>query len=75
MHTITLNIEASLLQELQALAHSSGKSLDHHASMALQQYIDAQNWRRDAIQHAKAEAQKGDFISQEAMLAWANALD
>ncbi len=66
----TLRLEPDLKNWLEEEAHRQERSagfLANKAIASLRQDIEA---RRSAIQDAMSEAEKGEFISEEAMTAW-----
>lgn len=69
-HQLALKIDDDTKQRLEAEAHWQEQSEAQVAADALKSYLDRQEHFREAIEAAAAEADKGVFISSEAMLKW-----
>jgi predicted transcriptional regulator len=65
-----LRLEPELKDRLEAIAQNEDRSAIDIASDAIEAYVDAKEFKRLAIEAALAEAEKGVFISQEAMHRW-----
>ncbi|SMH28793.1 CopG family ribbon-helix-helix protein [Mesorhizobium australicum] len=67
---LSLHVTAELKQQLEKEAHLSSKSASEIAEEAIVSYLDQQTRLRDMLDAAATEADKGVFISSEAMLPW-----
>ena len=63
---IDIGVKAKLEQE----ARREDRSAGYIAQKAIEDYLDAKAYFREEMQAALAEADKGVFISEEAMDAW-----
>lgn len=70
----SFRIDNQLKQQVDELCELTERSKAYVATKALEEYVSRHKWKAEAIKKAKAEAQKGEFISQDAMMQWANAL-
>ena len=61
-------------EDLKFLSASSNRTQAAIASDFLKEKVTAQANKIKAVQEAKAEAEKGIFVSQEAMEAWVDSL-
>ena len=59
-------VKAALEKEAARLDRSAG----YIAQQAIEQFLDASDYKRECLQEAIAEADKGIFISEEAMDRW-----
>ena len=66
----TMRVDADLKAALEAEAKRADISASQLATQAIRAHLEAQAIRRDAIEAAVADADKGTFISSDAMLAW-----
>jgi predicted transcriptional regulator len=70
----TVQLSVRMAPEIKARLENEARIEDRSASYiiqkALDQYLSAKEYRRQAIEEAAAEADKGIFISDEAMTAW-----
>jgi predicted transcriptional regulator len=67
---LSLHVKAELKEELEKEAHFSSQSASEIAEEAIGSYLDHRARLRKALDAAAAEADKGVFISSEAMLPW-----
>jgi predicted transcriptional regulator len=70
-----LRLEPELKDRLEAAAKNEDRSTVEVASDAIEAYLDAQEFKRSEIEKALIEADKGVFISQEAMHRWIDSWD
>ena len=70
---LSVRVPESLKEQLDYLSRSTKRSKGYLATEALGDYVKKNAWRAKELQAAISEAGKGVFISQEAMLAWADA--
>ena len=67
---LSLRIDAGLKKDLEREARREERSASYLAVKAIEAMLRDRAEKREAIREAIAEADKGDFISQEAMDAW-----
>ena len=67
---LTINLDNDLMLRLQQQAEAQGMPLERLVTEALQRLIRAQEEKQRIIDEALAEAEKGRFISAEAMHRW-----
>ena len=72
---LSLRIDAGLKKDLEREARREERSASWLAVKAIEAMLRERAEKRDAIREAVAEADKGDFISQEAMDAWVSSWD
>jgi predicted transcriptional regulator len=70
---LSVRVPESLKEQLDYLSRSTKRSKGYLATEALGDYVKKNAWRAKELQAAIAEADKGVFISHEAMLVWADA--
>ena len=70
---LSVRVPESLKEQLDYLSRSTKRSKGYLATEALGDYVKKNAWRAKELQAAISEADKGVFISHEAMLAWADA--
>jgi predicted transcriptional regulator len=71
---LSVRISEALKEQLDSLARSTKRSRAYLAAEALDDYLGKNAWRAKELHASLAEADKGVFISHEAMLAWADSL-
>ena len=67
---LSLRIDADLKKDLEREAKREERSASWLAVKAIEAMLHDRAEKREAIREAIAEADKGDFISQETMDAW-----
>jgi len=70
---LSVRVPESLKEQLDYLSRTTKRSKGYLAAEALGDYVKKNAWRAQELQAAMVEADKGVFISHEAMLAWADA--
>ncbi|MEM5473487.1 hypothetical protein WNZ14_17280 [Hoeflea sp. AS60] len=70
----TLRLEEELKTSLEAEAKLEDRSAAYLATRAIKMMLDAKVAKRRLIEDAIVEADKGAFVSQEAMNAWFQSL-
>ena len=68
---LSVRVPEALKEQLDYLSRSTKRSKGYLATEALGDYVKKNAWRAKELQAAIAEAEKGVFISHEAMLSWA----
>ena len=71
---LSVRVPEALKDQLEYLSRSTKRSKAYLAVEALEDYVKKNAWRSKELHDALAEADKGVFISHEAMLAWAESL-
>ncbi|MGE3829969.1 MAG: CopG family ribbon-helix-helix protein [Parvibaculaceae bacterium] len=71
---LSVRVPDEVKEELDLLAAATRRSKSFLAQEAITDYVRRNAWKAKALQEAVAEADKGKFISQEAMAAWADSL-
>lgn len=72
---LDFNLDEATQQRLQAEARRQDQSEVDLASDVIRDYLDRQDYKRQTIEAAVAEADKGVFISGEAMDRWIDSWD
>lgn len=73
--TSSVRLDQEVRDELEEEARRRHLSADEIANEAIRAYLDHQASKREAIREAIAEADKGVFISSEAMHRWIESWD
>ncbi len=71
---LSVRVPEELKERLEFLARSTKRSKAYLAAEALDEYVKKNAWRAKELHQAIAEADRGAFISHEAMAAWADSL-
>lgn len=71
---LSIQIPKELKRNLKNISDISYRSESYLVTKAVAEYIARNEWKIKALKKAKAEADKGFFISQEAMEAWVNSI-
>ena len=66
----SLRIDEAIKAKLDAEAQLLDRSSSYLAVKAIEQFVEAQEIKRKAIDQAVEKAEAGDFISESAMDAW-----
>jgi predicted transcriptional regulator len=72
---LSLHVNAQLKQELEQEARLLHVSESEIAERAIEAFLNLQAHKRDVVAAAIAEADKGVFVSSEAMLDWMERLE
>lgn len=70
---LSVRVPELLKEQLDYLSRSTKRSKGYLATEALGDYVKKNAWRAKELQAAITEADKGVFISHDAMMAWADA--
>ena len=70
----SMRISEELKAKLQILSEVSHRSQSYLGTKAIEEYINRNEWKLKSLQEAKQEADKGVFISQDAMELWVDSL-
>lgn len=71
---LSVRVPEELKEQLDYLSRSTKRSRAYLAAEALGDYVKRNAWRAKELHDAIKEADKGVFISHEAMVAWADSL-
>lgn len=71
---LSIRVPEDVKEDLELLAAATRRSKSFLAQEAITDYVRRNAWKAKALQDALAEAGKGEFISHEAMSAWAGSL-
>ncbi len=71
---LSVRVPEELKEQLDYLSRSTKRSKGYLATEALGDYVKKNAWRAKELHEAIKEADKGVFVSHEAMLEWADAL-
>ena len=63
--TLTIRLDSDLKQKLEHLAAAMQRSKSYLAAKAIQDFVELNEWQVQEIKEAIAEANKGDFASDE----------
>ena len=72
---LSLHVDSSLKSELEREARLLNVSESELAGQAIEAYLNLQAHKRDVLAAASEEADKGVFISSEAILDWMERLE
>lgn len=71
----SLRLSPELKERLDAVAESEDRSASYVATKAIEAFLDARDAKERAIDAAFREADKGIFVSQEAVHRWMDSWD
>lgn len=71
----SLRLPSSLKERLDAVAESEDRSASYVATKAIEAFLDAREGKERAIEAAFRDADKGIFVSQEAVYRWMESWD
>ena len=63
--TMTIRLEPALKQRLDHLAEATQRSKSFLAAQAIREFVDLNEWQIQEIRSAVAEADRGDFASDD----------
>lgn len=64
---LTLRLDAKLKKQLDRVSKSMNRSRSFVAAQAIQEYVSVNEWQINEIKKGLAEADAGDFVSEEEM--------
>ncbi|MCY0146288.1 hypothetical protein OEG84_00780 [Hoeflea sp. G2-23] len=70
----TMRLEEDLKSSLEAEAAREDRSASYLATRAIRMMLEAKAAKRSLVEEAMAEADKGEFVSDEKMNAWFQSL-
>jgi predicted transcriptional regulator len=71
----SIRIEGEVRDKLEKICTLTERSKAYITSKAIEEYVERNSWKVEALKQAKKEAAKGEFISHDAMGEWINSLD
>ena len=74
-HPVSIRMDETLKARLEPAAIAEDRSLSWLAQKAITDFLDARDYKLQALLDAHAEAEKGVFISDKAMTAWVGSWD
>jgi predicted transcriptional regulator len=74
-NSLSVILSSKIRERLDAVAEREDRSASDVASSVIEAFLDARDARDDAIRKAVAEADKGIFVSQEAVHRWMDSWD
>ena len=63
--TMTVRLEPELKRRLEQLAQATERSKSFLAAQAIREFVDLNEWQIQEVRNAIAEADQGDFASEE----------
>lgn len=66
----SMRLSVDLKQSLETISKISHRSQSQIATKAIAEYVARNEWKLKALKEAKEEADKGVFVSQEAIIDW-----
>lgn len=73
--TFSMRMDADVKSALEAEAKRLDRSIAYVANEAISEFLDKRAYKRECIEAAALEADKGIFISEEAMMDWLDRLE
>jgi RHH-type rel operon transcriptional repressor/antitoxin RelB len=70
----SIRIDDSVRDQLEKICDLTERSKAYVTSKAIEEYVERNSWKVEALKRAKTEAEKGEFISHQAMGEWINSL-
>ena len=71
---LSLRVPPDLKEDLEYLSRATKRSKAYLAAEALEQYVRRNAWKAKELQNAKAEADRGAFVSHDRVKTWAQSL-
>ena len=71
----SIRIDDSVREDLEKICDLTERSKAYITNKAIEEYVERNSWKVEALKRAKQEAEEGKFISHEAMGSWINSLD
>ena len=70
----SIRIDDTVRSKLEKICDLSDRSKAYITAKAIEEYVERNSWKVEALKNAKQEADKGEFVSNEAMGDWINSL-
>lgn len=67
---ISVRVPEELKKQLEALSGATHRSKSYLAAKALEEYLERNAWKAEQLQEAAKEADKGVFVSGQAVNQW-----
>jgi RHH-type rel operon transcriptional repressor/antitoxin RelB len=71
----SIRIEDEVRDKLEKICTLTERSKAYITSKAIEEYVERNSWKVEALKQAKKEAAKGEFISHDAMGEWISSLN
>lgn len=71
----SIRIDDKVRADLEKICDLTDRSKAYITAKAIEEYVERNSWKVEALKRAKQQADKGEFISHDAMGAWINSLD
>lgn len=68
--TITIRVDRSVKERLEAVAQRTKRSKSFIAGEAIEEYLAVQEWQDARIQEALAAVERGEVIAHEDIVEW-----
>jgi predicted transcriptional regulator len=68
--TLTIRLPKEDLDRLEVLAHDTRRSRSYLAAEAIGEYLKYKEWKIQAVKEGIASAERGEWVSDEAVDAW-----
>jgi len=72
--SIRIEDEDEVRDKLEQICTLTERSKAYITSKAIEEYVERNGWKVEALKQAKKEAEKGEFISHQAMGEWIDSL-
>jgi len=70
----SIRIEDEVRDKLEKICALTERSKAYITSKAIEEYVERNGWKVEALKRAKKDASKGEFISHQAMGDWIDSL-
>lgn len=70
----SIRINDDVREKLEKICAVADRSKAYIANKAIEEYVERNGWKVEALNRAKQEAARGEFISHEAMGEWLDSL-
>ena len=70
----SIRIDDSVRSKLEQICDLTERSKAYITAKAIEEYVERNSWKVQALKKAKDDANKGEFISHGAMKAWVDSL-
>jgi RHH-type transcriptional regulator, rel operon repressor / antitoxin RelB len=73
--TLSIRVDETAKKRLQALSEATGRSSSYLAAVAVDQFLNTQEWQVAAIKKGLDDAKAGSVVPHEDVMAWINSWD
>lgn len=70
----SVRIDDSVRSKLEHICDLTERSKAYITAKAIEEYVERNSWKVQALKKARDDANKGEFISHNAMKAWVDSL-